>query len=37
MDTKKVGVVEWLNEYEVACCDEDVVAFLNEGVFGILG
>ena len=29
---KKLHVVYYLDEYEVACCDEDVVTFLDEGV-----
>ena len=32
MDTKKLGVVELLDKYEVVCCDEDVVAYLYQGV-----
>ena len=29
MDTKKLGEVENLYKYEVAYCDEDIVACLN--------
>ena len=32
LDTQKLGVVECLDKYEVTCCDEDVVVFLDEGV-----
>ena len=32
MDTKKLGVVEYLDKYEVVCCDEYVVACFDEGV-----
>ena len=30
MDTNKLGGVEFLDKYEVLCCDEDVVAWLDE-------
>ena len=32
MDTHKLGVVEFLDKYEVKFCDEYVVACLDEGV-----
>ena len=32
IDTKKLVVVECLDKYEVACADEDVGAYLDEGV-----
>ena len=32
MDTNKLGVVEFLDKYEVACGDEDVMACFDEGV-----
>ena len=32
MDTQKLGVVGFLDKYEVACGNEDVVAWLDEGV-----
>ena len=38
MDTKKIGVVEWLDKDEVACGDEDVAACLdknNKGNFDV--
>ena len=31
MDTSKLGEVELLDKYEVECCDEDVVEWLDEG------
>ena len=36
METNKLGVVELFYKYEVACCDGDVVAFLDEGVLECL-
>ena len=36
MDTNKLGVVEFLDKYEVVCGDEDVVAFLDKGFLGCL-
>ena len=36
MDTKKLVVVECLDKYEVACADEDVGAYLDEGVLACL-
>ena len=32
MVTQKLGVVGFLDNYEVACCDEDVVACLDKGM-----
>ena len=37
IDTKKLGVVECLDIYEVTCCDAYVVACLDEGVLAYLG
>ena len=36
MNTNKIGVVECLDKYEVACGSEDVVAWLDEGVLACL-
>ena len=36
MNTKKLGVVEFLDKDEVVCGDEDVVACLDEGVLEFL-
>ena len=36
MDTNKLGVVEFLDKYEVACGDEDVVTCLYKGVLACL-
>ena len=36
MDTKKLGVVEFLVKDEVECCDEDFVTCLDEGVLKCL-
>ena len=36
MDANKLGVVEFLDEDDVACCDEDVVACFDEGVVKFL-
>ena len=32
MYTHKIGVVSWLDNDDVECCDEDVVACFYEGV-----
>ena len=32
MDLEKLGMVACLYNYEVACCDEDVVVLLYEGL-----
>ena len=32
METNKLGVVEFLDKYKVACCNEDVVSCLGGGV-----
>ena len=36
MDTKKLGVVECLDKYEVLCCDKYVVPCFDEGVLACL-
>ena len=36
MDTNKFGVVEFLDKYQVACCDEDVLACLYLDVLACL-
>ena len=36
MKTNKLGVLECLDKYEVACGDEDVVTCLDEGVLAYL-
>ena len=36
MDTNKLGEMELLDKYEVACCDEDAVAWLDEDVLAFL-
>ena len=36
MDTNKLGVVDWLDKYEVACGDEYVLAWLYESVLAYL-
>ena len=36
MDTNKIGVVEWLDKDEVSCCDEDMLAYFDEGVLACL-
>ena len=33
---KKLGVVKFLDKDEVECCDEDVVAWFDEGVLACL-
>ena len=33
---KTIVVVEFLETYEVACCDEDVMSFFDEGVLACL-
>ena len=32
MDTRKLGVAEYFDKDEVACCNEDAVTCLDEGV-----
>ena len=36
MDTKKIDVVKFLDKDEVACCDDDVVAWFDEVVLSCL-
>ena len=36
METNKLGVVECLDEYQVAFCDEDVLACFGQGVLACL-
>ena len=36
MNTNKLSLVQFLDKYEMVCCDEDVVACLDEGVLPCL-